>query len=250
MRYGEDESGHGSWHEAVTPEDAAASESGVDLATMRGRPPQWYPDPLAPDTYHRWWTGTGWSSHTHPPGGPQLPEAHTRTTRPARAPRRLLAAAAVVVLALFVLVVGPHLTGSSEQVPPASGPAASATSAPPSTPISSGRTGSTGSTGAARPVTTGWLLVPGLPAQARTVCAAGEAADGGPSSTAAIRCTFQSATQSGTVTCGPDADQPSGAVTTCTVTDELSDRSSRSTCAATAAGLTCTPVQRLEILSR
>lgn len=262
MRYGEDEGGHGSWYEQVTPEGDRTDTGGpADPASMRGRPPQWYPDPLAPDTHHRWWTGTGWSTHTHPPDGPLLPEAHTRTQRPTRPLRRLLVAVAAVAAVVIALTVATHLVNGLDRTPPdvaattgANPPAHTPLSSPPpagaASPTSTGAPAHTpGGTGSV-PAATGWLLVPGVPAQARTVCAAGSAAGGSPSSTAPIRCTFQNATQSGTVTCAPDADQPAGAVTTCTVTDELSDRSTRSSCSATPAGLTCTPAARLDVLTR
>lgn len=272
MAYGEDESGQ-DWTSQVTPAGPASPAPG-QLHHMRGQPPGWFTDPLAPTTHQRWWTGQGWSEHTEPPSGPSLPAIEHRVVKLADRRRvGTLVRRRLLPAGLLVLLLAGVLGGVLSLLPggmPRPGPgqaSPSPTSASLSTPGQDRQDGPDGS--ASRPAR--MLPVPGIPAGAVVDCLDTPTAPASPAASSAsrpsgsarssvrepapavassdgvLRCTFDGPGTAGVLTCAPLDEQvnapASAAASTlrCAVRDASAQSTSVSDCTAAAGDVSCRP---------
>jgi len=213
---------------------------------MRGRAAGWYPDPLDPVRYARWWTGTAWLDDTAPPGGPALPRPDevadtVARSQPVQDPahpsvrqrRRALAyGAGIAVLAL----AGLWLAGRAI-VDGASAEGAGSGAQRPVTPP--------GVTGQTAPVPAP-LALAGLPVGANTSCTQLPAATAAPdAATGNWVCTWQTGPdKAGTVARGTVTCTSGGGANVCDVTVSGDRRVHRTRCATGMNGtLDCVPVR-------
>lgn len=227
------------WADQVTP--PADLPGPRQPRSMRGQPPGWFADPLSPTTHQRWWTGQGWSGHTQPPQGPELPAVVSGSERvpvsgqsavpgSRRISRRVVAGA----FGVLALLAGAVVTAALVSPGRVGGPAGPDLPAPSATRPTSAAAGAA----AGAP----WAVLVGVPGEASLTCAAtpGEGQPGDVPGQRTLRCTFTAPGSAGTVVCIGDAGQ-SHPGTRCTTHDEATQSSSSSVCLWSGAQMACRP---------